>query len=55
MSQGLKELNAKTEAERELIELLQQAAPEIQRLMMLELLSAAPLPSPTAPSSASSH
>jgi hypothetical protein len=43
MSSGLEELQ------------LQQAAPEIQRLMMIELLSAAPLPSPTAASSASQH
>jgi hypothetical protein len=42
MSSGLEELQ------------LQQAAPEIQRLMMIELLSAAPLP-PTAASSASQH
>jgi hypothetical protein len=53
MGQGLKDLKAKTEAEHELMELLQQATPEIQRLMMIELLSAAPLPSPTAASSAS--
>jgi hypothetical protein len=55
MSQGLKDLNTKIEAERELMEVLQQAAPEIQRLMMIELLSAAPLPSPTATSSQEMH
>jgi hypothetical protein len=51
MSSGLEELNTKTE----LVELLQRAAPEIQRLMMIELLSAAPLPSPTAASSQEMH
>ena len=51
MSSGLEELNAKTE----LMELLQRAAPEIRRLMMIELLSAAPLPSPTATSSQEMH
>ena len=54
-SEGLQELRARLEAERELKETLERAAPEIQQLMMVELLSAAPLPSPTAALSASGH
>ena len=55
MSNGLKDLNAQLEVEREFMDLLEKAAPEIRRLMMIELLSAPALPAPTAASSASQH
>jgi hypothetical protein len=55
MSNGLKAFYAERDAEREFMELLEKAAPEIRRLMMIELLSAPALPSPTAPSSLERH
>jgi hypothetical protein len=51
MSNGLKDLTA----QREFMDRLGKAAPEIRRLMMIELLSAPGLPVPTAASRAERH